>query len=577
MVNKYYLRELQNLRDLAAEFSRTHPAIAPLLSGPSSDPDVERLLEGVAFLTGLLHHKLDDDYPELVHGLMNIIFPHYIRPIPATSIVVFTPKPNLMETVQVKKGVSLASVPVEGVSCVFQTCFPLEVHPLRLVAADLVQRSGQPAAIQLSLELTGPGLAQWCPTRLAFFLGGSFNDANDLFLILTRSLRRIVLEPAEGGEPASLPPEALEAAGFKMDNHLFPLPPPSFSGFGLLQEAFILPRKFLFFELTGWEKWKERGEGKRFSVRFELNPPPVPPPKIQTDHFILHGVPVINLFPHQADPIVLDHRLERVRVLPAAQKGNPYQVYSVDKVISHSQGSVARKVYVPLERFQGGESGEPVYQVSYGRSPVNNAPEVFLNFLYPPDTKKPEREVLSITMTCTNGELPECLKLGDLCVPTSDSPELLTFANVVPPTPMIEPPLSENAPWRFLSHIALNYLTLADLKNLKELLRLYTFPEGRDRAAVAANLKRIDGILDFRVSPADRLIRGRLMRGQVLEMSCRQDHFAGLGGLYLFGSVLDLFFGVYASMNTFTQFRIKDTISGETLLWPARMGDRALI
>jgi len=52
--NRYFQQELQNLRELATEFSKVHPAAAPMLSNQSADPDVERLLEGVAFLTGLL-------------------------------------------------------------------------------------------------------------------------------------------------------------------------------------------------------------------------------------------------------------------------------------------------------------------------------------------------------------------------------------------------------------------------------------------------------------------------------------------------------------------------------------------
>ena len=53
MVNKYYQQELHKLRELAKEFSDLNPAVAPLLSGSSADPDVERLLEGVAFLSGM--------------------------------------------------------------------------------------------------------------------------------------------------------------------------------------------------------------------------------------------------------------------------------------------------------------------------------------------------------------------------------------------------------------------------------------------------------------------------------------------------------------------------------------------
>ena len=125
MYSKYYQHELQALRELASEFAKVHPAIAPMLSIQTADPDVERLLEGVAFLTGMLHEKLDDDFPEFIHSLMGIILPHYTSVIPSTSIVVFTPKPSLQESIKVRRGTSLATVPVEGTACRFQTCFDL--------------------------------------------------------------------------------------------------------------------------------------------------------------------------------------------------------------------------------------------------------------------------------------------------------------------------------------------------------------------------------------------------------------------------------------------------------------------
>ena len=67
MFNRHFQQELDNLRDLGEAFSKAHPAVAPMLIGPTADPDVERLLEGVAFLTALLREKLDDDFPEIIH------------------------------------------------------------------------------------------------------------------------------------------------------------------------------------------------------------------------------------------------------------------------------------------------------------------------------------------------------------------------------------------------------------------------------------------------------------------------------------------------------------------------------
>ena len=78
--NRYYESELNNLKGLAAEFAATHPALAPMLASPSGDPDVERLLEGVAFLTGLTRQKLDDEFPEFIQEIAQVLFPHYLLP-----------------------------------------------------------------------------------------------------------------------------------------------------------------------------------------------------------------------------------------------------------------------------------------------------------------------------------------------------------------------------------------------------------------------------------------------------------------------------------------------------------------
>lgn len=575
MFNKYYQQELQNLRELGAEFAKSHPALAPLLSGPSSDPDVERLLEGVAFLTGLLRHKLDDELPELIHGMMDIIFPHYLRPVPATSIVAFAPKPNLRESVTVAAGTSLASLPIEGTECIFRTCYELEVHPLRLAQAELLREPGRPDRIRLVLELTGQNLSQWKPKRLSLFLSDNFTQATDLLLLLTRYVRKITVRELPDGNPAVLPEGSLAPIGFDLRSNLLPYPTHSFQGYRLLQEYFTLPQKFLFLELRGWEQWQDRGRGTACEVIFELLPAPVPLPKIRPENFTLFATPVINLFTQETDPIILDHRLERIRVRPTAKAPGHLQVYSVEKVVGFEQGSVARKEYVPLGRFSLHELGNPVYQVTHSVSPVDDLPDVYLAFTYPPGGPAPVTETLSLTLKCTNGTLPERLKLGDICRQTADSPELLTFRNITPATFPEQPQLDKSTLWRFLSHLSLNYLPIADAGNLRELLSLYITP-GRDRAKTAANRKRVEGIAKFNVKPMNLLVGGLPMRGQKLELSARQDNFAGVGDLYVFGTVLDAFFGVYASMNTFTRFQLVDLVSGEKFVWPSRIGDRPL-
>jgi type VI secretion system protein ImpG len=86
----YYERELAFLRRMGAEFAQAYPKIASRLQlepSKSEDPHVERLLEAFAFLAARVHLKIDDDFPEVVESLLNVVYPHYVRPIPSMSLV----------------------------------------------------------------------------------------------------------------------------------------------------------------------------------------------------------------------------------------------------------------------------------------------------------------------------------------------------------------------------------------------------------------------------------------------------------------------------------------------------------
>ncbi len=72
---------------MGKEFAEKHPAVAHFIAEAGSDPDVERLLEGFAFLTGRIRQKLDDELPELTHAMMGLLWPHYLRPIPSMAIL----------------------------------------------------------------------------------------------------------------------------------------------------------------------------------------------------------------------------------------------------------------------------------------------------------------------------------------------------------------------------------------------------------------------------------------------------------------------------------------------------------
>ena len=133
----YYDRELAILRSLAGEFAERHPKIAARLSlgrDESRDPHVERMLQGVAFLAARVQKRLDDDYPELTDGLLDLLYPHYLRPVPSLAIAEFVIDPKqaqLTAGYRIARGTPIETEDVEGERCRYRTCFEQRLWPLK--------------------------------------------------------------------------------------------------------------------------------------------------------------------------------------------------------------------------------------------------------------------------------------------------------------------------------------------------------------------------------------------------------------------------------------------------------------
>ena len=57
-----------------------------------ADPYVERLLEGVSFLTARVQLKMDAEFPRFSQRLLEIAYPGYLAPTPAVAVVRLEPK-----------------------------------------------------------------------------------------------------------------------------------------------------------------------------------------------------------------------------------------------------------------------------------------------------------------------------------------------------------------------------------------------------------------------------------------------------------------------------------------------------
>lgn len=571
--NHFYTNELARLRSHALDFAQANPAIAPMLGTVSTDPDVERLLEGVAFLNGLTRQKLDDEFPEIAQELASILVPQFLRPLPAASMVAFTPQAGLAATTRIDVGTEIASTIIDGVSCRFRTTAPVDAHPvhLEILTCDDLSDGGQ--ALRLQFSAPEDNGATQLPPQLRLFISLEPSAAANLLMLLGNQLQAVHLLDAQGNNLVLSP--KVSFPGFT--ESLFPYPDNAFPAFSWFQELLFFPQKFLFFQIDDLGKGQGRMQGNKFRLDFIFKKSHVKLPQLSQRDLIQNVTPVVNLFKQEAEPINLNHELPEHLVVPNSAHKRHYQIYTIDKVTGYVQGDGSAKAYVPFSLLtQSRHSAQNSYRTSLRPALVGDGTDTYLAVVYG-STKVPENETLSVHLTCTNGDLPASLKLGDISKATSSSPEQFDFQNITPVTVAIDPPSGEKLLWDVISHTTLNLLSLSNPDNLRGILRLYNSTCTHDKAVRNANDRQINGIIDLVVTREMRLFRGTMIQGQHLVMTCDENNWASAGALYLWGSVLEQFLACYASVNSYIRFEIRDKNTGTEITWPIRMGQQVLL
>jgi type VI secretion system protein ImpG len=600
----YYNRELRALRRLAAEFAEAHPKIAGRLRlSPDAvdDPHVERLLEGVAFLAGRVHHRLDDEFPELTDALLGVLYPHYLAPVPSCAVVQFQTQPDLLVPTRIPPGLALDTEPVHGETCRFRTAYPLTLWPVVIEAVRLSglplpapanpQAAGAVGVLRITLACANPEttFAQLAVDRLRFFLRGSGNIAPALFELLC--CNAVSVAYADGpNDPAPVigGREAIEPAGFAPDEALFPWPKRSFSGFRLLTEYFAFPEKFLFLDLCNIDAKTLVSGGNKLDLFVYLNRTvPELERAVGADALALGCTPVVNLFPQRCEPVPLSQTETEYRIVPDARRPAALEIWSVERV-RETRPDGSHRPWRSFYRLTHGdpEPGAPGgFYHTVRRESVGTLGGTDL-FLAPHDpefdVERSTDAVLSVDAICLNRDLPAELPFGGGHPRMRLAEGVAAVSRIVcltAPTPTLRPRVRERGFWRLVSHLSLGHLSVvggeAGAQALKEVLRLYDF---RDSAETRA---AIEGLLAVSARPGAARVpgarAGAFCRG--LDVTLEFDQRAWqTAGLYLLASVLDRFLALHATVNSFVRTTaVLRGRPGRAAAWPARAGARTLI
>lgn len=612
----YYERELTYLRELSGEFAQRYPKIARrlLLDGnQSEDPHVERMIEGFAFLAARIHRKLDDEFPEITEAFLQVLYPHYTQPFPSCTILQLEVDPGSSEISQkavVPRHHPVLSPPVGGVTCQFRTCYPTELWPLTLnqvrlqvnQGSDYLQRLCPQAEATISLEFRLHGQQQFKKLgldRLRFFLDGDPGLMALLYELLL--MNTLQLRVSDGSDDprhtALLPASCIAPVGFAADEGLIDYDKRSFMGYRLLTEYFAFPEKFLFVDFTGLDHPALRHEGDSLRIQIFLSHfgdgerHTRLAQTLGAANFKLGCTPAINLFKQAADPIRISHQRTTYPVSADGRRPRAYEIISIDSVAyvekdgSHES---ARRV-PPFYAIEHGVAGEEQRFYWYATREAAVLEEdkgtdleiAFVDSHFTPH--RPELEVLSLDLTCSNRDLPEQLQFGGSSGGTQADFTLPQFALVKrvrllrKPTATLRPPAKAGLHWRLISHLSLNHLSIVEQGRaaLQELLSLYNHTQS------SMISRQIQGIVTIESRPATTRVHSRhfsgFVRGVDITLTLDENAFVG-SGMVIFGAVLERFFALYCGPNNFTRLKLRSRQQEQDIAqWPARAGEAIVI
>lgn len=610
-----YNDELAYLREAAREFGEEHETVAGRLglkTPTDPDPYVERLLEGVAFLSARVQLKLSDQYPEFTQHLLHAIQPHYLAPTPSICIAGFEPKegdPVLTKGHVVPRGTPLLATATEqdNATVEFRTGHEVTLWPLQIAEAEYLSSRASvapyaaaanvraEAGLRLRFIATpGTDLAQVLPKHLPLYLAGSEAVPNELYRqIVGETLAVIAADPGSAAGKAAWAKLPLpEPVGFEDADALLPAEDRAFRGYRLLTEYFACPERFLFVDLQRLDRaFGQSGEACEVVLLFSRSSPTLSS-AVDASNFRLFATPAINLFEKQLGRVQIAPYTHEYHVVPDRARPLDFEVFRLTEVKAYARENVDARTVAPLYAFGAllYDWREALFYTAQlrprrlstreqrlRRRTDYAGTETWISLSAPGDAGRLDDVAeLSVRALVTNRELPELLTFrGDAHFLVTGVPARAVTVLRAPTRP--RPPLGlGQSAWRVIGHLTPNYMTLApedhdDPSVLRDHLALY------GRQDDAAMRRQIDGVLSIRSEKVTRRVPDRdrmaIARGHRIRLKLDDGAFER-ARMFLFSAVLDRFLAEFASINSFTETVFESPDEGVFAQWPPRIGRR---
>ncbi|NNE58288.1 MAG: type VI secretion system baseplate subunit TssF [Hellea sp.] len=607
----FYEAELKYLRDQSKNFAKTHQTAGRRLGLNSTEPDpyVERLLEGVAFLSSRVRLKINDQFPEFTQHLLQAIQPHYLAPSPSMCITAFEPKagdPGLAAGFPVPRRTRLTANPPESsqTPIIFETGHEVILWPLEITKAEYIHSRAATAkfatiagvranaAITLRIESTsGIDLNIVEADFLDIFLEGSEAIPNELYRQMIGEAVAVVGRAVDAKDEyvkLELPAQC----GFDDEDSLLPNDGRTLGAYRMLTEYFACPERFRFVKLSDLQKIiPQSSKAIEITILFSRSSD-ILRQSVDKRNFRLFATPAINLFEKQMNRVGYKPEEHHLKVTPDRSARLDFEVFRLLDVKAYDQDNSNPQTVEPLYAFGSHlyEHQSALFYATTIKMRTMSRPErrslgreyyigtdTFINLTSPGNPQRlDDIHELSIRALVTNRELPEELKRsGDTQLVFSGLP--VQEVNIISgPTRPLPPMGIGDAAWRVIGHLTPNFASgLSDKNGDAEMLRDHLALYGRQDDSVMRT--QIDGIMSVKSRKITRRIPGlgrlALARGLMVDVEL-DDSVYDQASAFVFSAVVERFLAEFAVVNSFTETRFYSNTNGELAKWPPRIGRR---
>ncbi|RKG49566.1 type VI secretion system baseplate subunit TssF [Acinetobacter cumulans] len=575
----YYEKQLQEFAQQSRDFSNKYPKIAQRLSlnqEQIDDPHIERLIQAFSLVAARIDKKLDDSYEVFTRSIYEVMFPQYLKPFPASSVVSFediNKIKTLTELHFIPRSTILKAKSVRGVQCEYATSYDTAIMPISLqnihfkTHPTAQMHLNHNATLSFVFDIFNKSHRLLEQQHLPIYL-----DAISHFplQVLDHIFRKGTHFSIKAGQESYDIANPFSLMGFDEADGILPLDQHTHHAYRLLMEYFCFPEKFNFLKLNlnAISHLALEHSSFELQIHFKLNLNDQASirnySELSTANFKLFATPIINLFKKQAEPQKINHKRMDYPLVTDAHHPDYFQAYSILKMNMVREKSAQDEVMHPILPFfamSHYQHDQVKFFYSLKTSGLNNKSQemsysIISKSLDPASTKS---DFISTELLCTNRDLPYESYNKDQNILTLNDSSLARRALMLKrPTQPFYFEQNKQEQWRIISQLSLNNMSLMkgdSVAHIKELLELYNLPKSKENQLIIDAIKEID------FSLAQKLVNSKpfplFVRGVKVKISLDLEVFRGFSA-YIFSQLLSHVFNLRVNLNSFVDVEIYD-------------------